>query len=325
MLNCNTNYKVSDMNNNFQTPLSGIIPPMVTPLTSNSSLDLKGLNSLIEHLIKGGVHGIFILGTTGESASLSMTLRENLIEQTLKIVNKRVPVLVGITDCSEEVSLRLARKAKDAGAKALVSAPPFYYSLGQQELIYYYEKLAEKLPLPIFLYNMPSHTKIFFDVKTVLELSKHPNIIGLKDSSANTQYFQSLLYSFQKNQNFALLVGPEEILAETVLLGGNGGVNGGANIFPELYVELYNACVERDFSRIVPLQNLVMEISSKIYTVGNNQSSYLKGLKTALSFLEICDDYIASPLTSFNEKDKNTVFQRVKEIQSSFSNVKLNK
>lgn len=293
---------------------SGIIPPMVTPLLSDSlSVDLVGVNRLVEHLVSGGVHGIFILGTTGESTSLSYKTRELLIEESCKAVNGRVPVFVGITDTSIEESVNLALIAKQAGAAAVVAAPPYYYGLGQEELYKYYWSLADQVSLPLFLYNMPSHTKINIDVKTVVRLAEHPNIIGLKDSSANAVYFQSLCYLLKTN--FSLLVGPEEITAETVLMGGHGGVNGGANLFPKLYVALYNAALAKDFARIEALQNLVMEISTRIYTVGSYGSSYLKGLKGALSALGIVNGNIAPPFTTFDEKEMTKVVANIKEIE----------
>ncbi|AOW08106.1 dihydrodipicolinate synthase family protein [Flavobacterium gilvum] len=299
---------------------SGIIPPMVTPLLSdNLSLDLDGVKHLVEHLVLGGVHGIFILGTTGESTSLSYSTREKLILETCKAVNGRVPVLVGITDTSIEESIRLAAIAKKSGAAAVVAAPPYYFGLGQEELFKYYWSLADQVNLPLFLYNMPSHTKINIDVKTVVRLAEHPNIIGLKDSSANAVYFQSLCYLLKTN--FTLLVGPEEITAQTVMMGGHGGVNGGANLFPKLYVALYNAAIARDFSRIEELQNLVMEISTRIYTVGSYGSSYLKGLKGALSALGIVRGNIAQPFTSFDEKEMNKVIDIIKEIEIKVAEV----
>jgi len=292
---------------------SGIIPPMVTPLlTDNLTLDLEGMKHLVEHLVLGGVHGIFILGTTGESTSLSYATREKLIVESCKAVNGRVPVFVGITDTSIEESIHLALIAKKAGAAAVVAAPPYYYGLGQEELFKYYWSLANQVSLPLFLYNMPSHTKINIDVKTVVRLAEHTNIIGLKDSSANAVYFQSLCYSLKTN--FTLLVGPEEITAQTIMMGGHGGVNGGANLFPKLYVALYNAAITRDFARIEELQDLVMEISTKIYTVGSYGSSYLKGLKGALSALGIVKGNIAPPFTSFDEKEMNKVIETIKEI-----------
>lgn len=299
---------------------SGIIPPMVTPLLSdNLTLDVDGVKHLVEHLVSGGVHGIFILGTTGESTSLSYKTREQLIVESCKAVNGRVPVFVGITDTSIEESVRLALVAHNARAAAVVVAPPYYYGLGQEELYKYYWSLASQVELPLFLYNMPSHTKINIDVKTVVRLSEHPNIVGLKDSSANAVYFQSLCYLLK--DNFSLLVGPEEITAETVMMGGNGGVNGGANLFPKLYVALYNAALAKDFAKIAILQDLVMEISTRIYTVGSYGSSYLKGLKGALSALGIVNGNIAPPFTTFDEKQMTKVIANIKDIEIKVAKV----
>src|SRR5262245_8280733 len=115
-------------------PLRGIIPPMVTPLTDRDALDVPGLERMIRHLLDGGVHGLFLLGTTGEGPSLSHRLRRELIERASKIVNGRVPLLAGITDTSFVESVNLARAAGEAGADAVVLAPPYYMPEGQPEL-----------------------------------------------------------------------------------------------------------------------------------------------------------------------------------------------
>ena len=115
---------------------------------------------------------------------------------------------------------------------AVVAAAPYYFAPSQQELIEYYTALADALPLPLFLYNMPSHVKVFLEPATVKTLAEHPNIVGLKDSSANMTYFQTLLYHLGDREDFALYVGPEELTGESVVMGADGGVNGGANIFP---------------------------------------------------------------------------------------------
>lgn len=305
-----------------KTVVGGIIPPMVTPLLSdNLSLDIKGVNNLLEHVIAGGVHGVFVLGTTGESTSLSYKTRAKLINETCKIVNGRIPVFVGITDTSIEESLQLASIAKKAGASYVVAAPPYYYGLGQEELYKYYWRLADSLPLPLFLYNMPSHTKINIDAKTVVRLSEHSNIVGLKDSSANTVYFQSLCYLLKSKPNFSLIVGPEEITAETILMGGKGGVNGGANMFPKLYVALYNAAIAKDLARIEALQSLVMDITTSIYTLGSYGSSYLKGLKGALATLGIIQPHIAPPFSCFDEKEMREVVRNIKRIEIEMAKV----
>ncbi len=294
--------------------LKGIVPPMITPLKDVDTLDVEGLERLIEHILAGGVSGLFVLGTTGEFSSLSYRLRNELVERVCKQVAGRVPVLVGITDTAIIESLNLARHAADCGADALVAAPPYYYGAAQPELIEYFEALAKRVPLPLYLYNMPVHTKVMIDPNTVRKIAEMPSVVGLKDSSANMAYFRSLQYAMRDYKEFQLYVGPEEMMADAVLLGATGGVNGGANMFPKLYVDLYMAAVEKDFDKIKPLQEKVMQISSLIYTVGRYGSSYLKGLKCALSVMGICDDFLADPFHRFKTEERERIVQNLGQI-----------
>lgn len=288
--------------------IKGIIPPMITPLISNYELDIEGTERLIEHMLSGGVHGLFILGTTGEAPSLSYKLRYELVERVCGQVAGRVPVLVGITDTSLTESIKLAEKSKLCGADAVVSAPPYYYAPSQQELIEYYDDLADHLPLPLFLYNMPSHVKVSFEPETVRQISKHPNVIGLKDSSGNMGYFHTLIQMMKaENPDFSLLMGPEELTAEAVIMGADGGVNGGANMFPGLYSDLYAAAEERNIEKVIELQEKVIHICNTIYKVGKYGSSYLKGVKCTCSLLGICSDFIASPYHRFRSEERMKV------------------
>lgn len=289
--------------------IQGIIPPMITPLKGNDELDREGTVRLVEHMLKGGVHALFILGTTGEAQSLTYRLRYEFVELVCKQVAGRVPVLVGVTDTSLDESVKLAEVAARNGAVGVVAAAPYYFAPSQQELIEYFTALADALPLPLYLYNMPSHVKVFLEAATVKKLAEHPNIVGLKDSSANMTYFQTLLYHLGGRDDFALYVGPEELTGESVLLGADGGVNGGANMFPELYVAMYDAAVAHDVERVRELQRRIMQISVSIYTVGKYGSSYLKGVKCALSLLGICDDYLSYPYRKFRTEER----QRIRE------------
>ena len=156
---------------------------MITPLRDYDALDVGGLERLIEHLIDGGVSGIFILGTTGEGPSLSYPLRRELIDRTCAFVANRLPVLVGITDSAFSESIGLAKAAADAGAQALVVAPPYYFPLGQPELLNYIRRLTTELPLPLYLYNMPAMTKVVIEPQTVRQVLEIRSIVGFKDSS----------------------------------------------------------------------------------------------------------------------------------------------
>jgi 4-hydroxy-tetrahydrodipicolinate synthase len=287
---------------------------VVTPLLDRDTLDIAGLERLIEHILSGGVHGLFILGTTGEAPSLSYRLRYELIERACSLVKGRVPVLVGITDTSFAESVNTAVKAKDAGAQAVVLAPPYYFPAGQPELLEYIRHLTPELPLPLFLYNMPSLTKAVFEPQTVRAAAEISGIVGLKDSSGNMAYFHQLQFLLQDHPDFSLLMGHEELLAEAVLLGASGGVCGGANIIPKLYVDLYDAARSQDLETMEALHNKVMQISTSIYGVGRFQSSYLKGLKCALSCMGICSDFLAEPFHRFRSAERDVIRRHLEEL-----------
>lgn len=295
--------------------IQGIIPPMITPLLGEDTIDRKGAEQLVERMIAGGVHALFLLGTTGESQSLSLACRYEFVELVCGLVAGRVPVLVGITETSLTESVKLAEKAKECGAAGVVAAAPYYFAPSQQELIDYYTALADRSPLPLYLYNMPSHVKVFLEAKTVAALAEHPNIVGLKDSSANMNYFAQLTYLLREKPDFALYVGPEELTGEAVLMGADGGVNGGANMFPELYVAMYNAAKAHDIEKVKELQKQIMAISTTIYTVGKWGSSYLKGVKCACSLLGIIsDDFLPLPYKKFEAEERAKIAAALKAI-----------
>lgn len=291
----------------MKSPLTGIVPPMVTPLRGRDELDVEGLERLVEHILAGGVAGLFILGTTGEGPSLGYRLRKELIERTCRLARGRAPVLVGITDTAFVESVNVARWSADAGADAVVLAPPYYLPEGQPELQEYLDHLVPELPLPLFLYNMPSLTKVQYELDTVRRAMDNPRIIGLKDSSGNMIYFHRVAGLLKHRPDWTLLVGPEEMLADAVFAGGHGGVNGGANFHPRLYVELFHAAQAGDNVRVRELHAQVMCISDNLYRIGRHSSAIIKGIKCALSLLGVCDDFMAEPFHRFREAEREKV------------------
>ncbi len=299
--------------------LNGIIPPMVTPLCGQNEIDMDGLERLVEHIIAGGVHGLFILGTTGEAPDLCYQVRYDLIKHVCRQVAKRVPVFVGITDTAFSESVKLADHACDHGADAVVVAPPYYLSVAQPELVEYMEHLVQKLSLPAVLYNMPGCTKVMINLQTVRQIAEIPGVIGIKDSSGDVFYFHKLKRLLQDRPDFHILIGPEELLAETVLLGANGGVCGGANMFPKLYVDLYNAAAAGDIATVKKLQKIVIEISATIYSVGQHSSSIIKGIKCALSLMGICDDFLAEPFHRFREPQRKVICGHLERVLDMYN------
>src|SRR5690606_19468812 len=287
-------------------PLKGIIPPMVTPLQENGQLDLIGLNNLIGHLLDGGVHGIFLLGTTGEGPSLGYGIRKQLISECCKIVAGRIPILVGITDTSVEGTLEIAVHAKQEGADALVVAPPYYLPISDQEMVRYLENLVPELPLPFILYNMPSCTKLNLSMK-IVKRAKELGAIGIKDSSGDLSLQYAMIEEFKNDPMFSIMTGTELFLPEIMMNGGHGAVAGGANFFPRLFVDLYDAMADGDFEKAKLLRQDVLKIQNTIYEVGKYPSRHIKGTKAAMDAMDICGDYVAAPLFRFNEQQKNQI------------------
>ncbi len=286
---------------------------MVTPLEGADALDRAGLERLIEHMLSGGVHGLFILGTTGEGPALSYRLRRELIERTCAQVAGRVPVLVGITDTSYEESCALAAYAKTAGADGVVTAPPFYFAVSQEDLFRLVQKLSRQVELPLYLYNMPSLTKACFAPETVVRTAELPNVWGLKDSSGELGYLRSIVKLMRGRPEFTILMGPEELLLDSLEIGAHGGVCGGANLFPELFVSLYRAVLEGDIEAAVKRQQRVRQIGELLYGIGEAESSYLRGLKLGLELLGICNSTLALPFVSADPHRHGALREILKE------------
>ena len=307
----------------MKAPLKGIVPPMITPLCDRDKLDVAGLERLVEHIIGGGVSGLFILGTTGEGPSLSYRLRRELIDRVCRLVKRRVPVLVGITDTAFVESVAVARHSADAGADAVVLAPPYYWPEGQPELQEYLGHLAPELPLPLFIYNMPSLTKVYYELDTVRRAMDQERIVGLKDSSGNMLYFHQVADLLKQRPDWSLLIGPEELLVDAINAGGHGGVNGGANLFPKLYVQLCAAAQAGDLARTRELRAQVMRVSNSLYRIGRYSSSIIKGLKCALACRGICDDFLAEPFHRFRAEEHTRVKSVLAELDTSMATLGL--
>jgi 2-dehydro-3-deoxy-D-pentonate aldolase len=300
-------------------PLHGIIPPVATPLLNDNSLDEQGLERLIKHLLDGGVHGLFLLGTTGEGTSLSYELRARFVQKVCHQVNKRIPVLAGITDTVFENTLRMAAEFKEAGADMLVVAPPYYNPLTQPEMKRYLDDLAPSLPLPFLLYNIPSHTKIHLTLDTVKH-ARDLGAAGIKDSSGDMTHILSLINTFKDSVEFAVLSGTEIHITQVLQNGGHGAVPGGANLFPRLYVDFYNAIINRESEKIEFIQSIILEINQTLYNFGDFPSGIILGIKSALAILGICSSYAAHPLRQFDGETYKEINKLVLELQETIEN-----
>jgi dihydrodipicolinate synthase/N-acetylneuraminate lyase len=299
----------------LEAPLRGIITPLVTPLV-RGALDCAGLERLVEHVITGGVNGIFVIGTTGEGPSLSYTLREETIRQTCKLVRSRVPVLAAVSDTSLVESERVAEVAAEAGADAVVLAPPYYFQYSQSDLLHYVEVAAFSFSLPLFLYNIPQLTKVAFDVDTVARAAHIPGVLGLKDSSNDLAYLARVVEAVRSHPQFSILTGPEEILVDAMRAGSHGGVCGGSNLSPAVFRDLFQAASEGRWADAERYQAKVLVASHALYNTGFAGTSYLRGLKCALEMMGLCRAELALPLKKFSDAEYYAVAEAFNRLNS---------
>lgn len=291
----------------------GIIPPMVTPLTEDLTLDVDALERLVAHLVDGGVHGLFILGSCGEGPVLSPSIQRELISRTTSLVAGRIPVLVGITDACVSESVGLAGHAADAGADAVVAAAPFYFPISQPQLAQWAEQLAAKVPLPMLFYNMPAMVKISIEPETLRRLCQSPNIVGFKDSSFDLPLFEQLTaVGRAERPEWAIFVGPEEFLPAAYACGGDGAIPGGANIAPQLFAAMYDALVEGRSDLVASLHERA-NLLQPLYALGGQPGSFIVGIKTAVAMLGLCGDTFAGEFAALGDGPRG----QVREILAS--------
>ncbi len=292
------------MNTSKNIPdLRGIIPPTVTPLLDNQTLDEPGVERLIDRVISGGVHGIFILGTTGEGPGLSYRLRKEIITQAAQCIAGRVPMLVSISDTSYEETLRLGEWAARQNAAAVVVTSPYYHEVTSVELRRYFGKLARDLPLPMVLYHIPGNTGVRFSLDLIRFAVDQPNIIALKDSSGDLDFFWRACNIAKRRERFPVFIGQDHLLGPAMKLGASGGVNAGANVFPELFVKMFNASTTGKSATIDDLQRQIDKLN-EIYAAPSGGLGVSRGIKYALKHLGVCSDVPAEPFSVIKDDEK---------------------
>ena len=296
--------------------LTGLIPPMVTPLDAKRRLDKKGTKNMVNHLLKGGVDGIFLLGTTGEGPHLSYAIREELVKTVCGLVKGRVPVLVGITETDMDDAVAFAAKCKSYGAAAVVAAPPYYFKLTQAECVAWFTEMADRLPLPLVVYDMPAHTDTIIEPATIAKLAAHPNIIAMKDSSSIIALFNKFRIALEPfADKFSLFMGPDEAMGEAVLLGADGGVCTGANLWPAQFKAMYLAAKAGDVEKVRRLQRFTTMSSYLLYGLGQGQIGFLKGVKCALAEMGLIQNVLSAPFTPFAGREREHVKAALKKLR----------
>ena len=294
-------------------PFSGVVPPVVTPDTPDHQLDVVSFERSINRLIEAGVDGLFFLGSSGEVVFATDERRDQIVREAVRIVDHRVPVLVGIIDTETERVLEHGRRALALGADALVATAPFYALGGPADVEEHFRILHQELDAPLFAYDIPVcvHTKLPW--KMLARLGAEGVLAGVKDSSGDDVSFRYLVQENEKNGHpLTLLTGHEIVVDGALLSGADGSVPGLANVEPEGYVRMWKAAQEGNWAEVKREQDRLNEISH-IFDVTSDVQGYGAGVgafKCALNLMGIFDsDQMPRPVKPLDGQNREAIKQ----------------
>ena len=290
--------------------INGVIVPLLTPLNEDETLDMGALKRLIDHVIEGGVAAIFVMGSTGEAASLTLSEKQRLVAVACEYINGRVPMLVGVIESGTTNSVEQTGVFTKLGADAIVATAPYYFEYSQKELRAHFQDIAANSDVPIIAYNIPALAKAVISPELMCELLTHEGIIGIKDSAGDLGKFQSFLNLQKQYPAFQVWQGAEAVAAISVARGADGLVLGLANIAPKLCVDLYNTAQKGDFQKAWDLQNELMILFGI-----QRYESFLAGLKGAAHLLGLCGTAITKPFKNLDNEQLALVRQTLVELQ----------
>jgi 4-hydroxy-tetrahydrodipicolinate synthase len=247
--------------------LHGIVPPILTPLNEDQSIDHDSLASLIDYLIGEGVHGIWTMGTTGEFACFDADEREAAVRTTVKAGRGRVPIVACIGDASTLLAIEQGKRAVGAGAEYVAVTPPYYYANNQDELEAHFRAVAKAVDAPLLLYHIPQTVKVKVDPPVVRRLAKDGVIVGLKDSQNDLEWYRRVLVNAKEDGvDLACFLGTTSLIDLSVYVGGRGAIPGVSNVVAEACVKTYEAARAGDLAGAARHQERAM-VASRLASV----------------------------------------------------------
>ncbi len=283
----------------------GVVIPLVTPFDQNGRLDEGAIVKLVESIVVCGSFP-FILGTTGESASIPFETKIQLAKRVADFLNDRTIIYAGISDNCLENSLNLANRFFDLGIHIFVAHLPSYFPLTKEMMLRYYEILAERCPGEIMIYNIKSTTHMSIPLELIQQLSHHPKIIGLKDSERDLERLKKLIEMFADRQEFSLFCGWTDKSAYVLQMGFDGIVPSTGNLIPKKFCDLYDAVVQRDYTRANDIQREIDPVAS-LHQKDLLGSEMVAALKVMMNQLGLCQPWVLPPLTRLNPEREQQI------------------
>lgn len=280
--------------------LQGSLVALITPMNQDGSIHYEQLRDLIDWHIESGTNGIVAVGTTGESATLSVEEHLSVIEETVKHVNKRVPVIAGTGANNTLEAIALSQAAEKAGADFTLSVVPYYNKPSQEGIYQHFKTIAEATSIPMIIYNVPGRTVVSMTNDTILHLSEIPNIVGVKEASGNIGSNIELIN--RAPEGFAVLSGDDHTALPFMLCGGHGVVTVAANAAPKLFADMCRAALQGDIALARELNDRLIPIYDTMFCEPSPAAP-----KWAVSALGKCEPHVRLPLVPLTENGQAKV------------------
>lgn len=267
---------------------------LVTPFDKSGNVDFKSLENVINHVIKGGVEYVVSLGTTGETPVLSSEEKTAIVKHTVKTVNNRVPVVVGIGGNDTKEVINTIKKFDLKGVDAVLSVSPYYNKPSQRGIYEHYKAIAAVCPLPIIVYNVPGRTMSNITAETTLKLAREvKNIIAVKEASGNMDQIMQIIKN--KPKDFLVISGDDLITLPILASGGDGVISVIANAFPQEFSEMTRQSIAGNFEKARKYHYVLDDFTRLIFADGNPA-----GVKCVLNLMKIASPYVRLPLVDVN-------------------------
>ncbi|MCS3798732.1 dihydrodipicolinate synthase family protein [Niastella sp. OAS944] len=287
----------------------GVVVPTVTPLTASLTLDRGAVERMLDNFRRHNVTP-FILGTTGEAASLSQSVKQDFLQTAASLKKAGDVLYAGISSNVLDESVAFANRCFDAGVDVVVATLPNYYPLTPGQMKAYFIKLAEKLAGPLMIYNIPPTVHMSIPLDVVEELSHHPKIVGLKDSERNEERLQAALKLRGQREDFCYFAGWAAQSAQTLLKGGDGIIPSTGNFAPGLYNDLYNAAMQGNAEKAYELQKK-SDALGNVYQGGKTLGESLWALKVLMKKEGLCDTYMMPPLHQLSNEEEQKILNNL--------------
>ena len=289
----------------------GIIVPSVTPLTEDYRLDVGAVEKIFNHFYNCHVSP-FVLGTTGESSSLPLVLKQEFLK--VAGANKRpgTNLYAGISSNIVDESIEFAKHCADHGVDVVVATLPFYYPLTESQMKKYFDTLASAIPLPLIIYNIPATTHISIPLSLIDQLSHHPNIVAIKDSERSVERLQQSLSLWKDREDFAHFTGWAAMSAEALINGSDGLVPSTGNLVPEIYSVMLKAVEDGNAVRAYEMQKF-SDLFGNLYQEGRTLGESLSALKVLMNEKGLCGKTMMPPLQPLSVEEEEVLVQRLRK------------